>query len=171
MPCLGAVLLVGWMVSDLRWTANEVRQATVTSGRLRHHAQGELPALGVDGPVWQFVRRIRQTIKSSEPARILLIRDPTREEFYALRAKYFLLPNSVALRPALRNGLDVQGLDYVLFLGAFRPQTLPPDAPVSQALRIGDLPMSPAWRDQLKLVMADPEGLLFLVPHHPRTAK
>ena len=123
----------------------------------------ERMAVRADGEVVRYVARLKHDHLGHQPARILIIHDIAREEFYGLRAKYHLLPHSASVRPSLPNGLDLLSLDYVLFLGEFLPKNAPAGAQASDEQRITGLPMGSVWRETLQLTDVDKEGVLFAV--------
>jgi len=110
----GSVLfLAGWMLLDIRWTANSFKQARVL---LQTQRQAPL-STNLDGEINQYVQRLKADVLGGKAVRILIIGDESAIDYYLLRAKYHLLPNSVDVADRFNQELSPQTLDFVIFFG------------------------------------------------------
>jgi hypothetical protein len=116
---LGAALafLAAWMLLDVRWTVNSLRQAGNTLASDRGLSEDVLLARGLDGPVYRYVSRLEADVLPATPARILIIGDRHTVEYYLQRARYHLLPHSAYATRRIPTDLEPASLDYVIFLG------------------------------------------------------
>jgi len=112
-----AVFLVAWVVLDLRWTVNGLRQTLYTQDKYRGADDDQRLALGLDGAVYRFVRALKADELPSAASRILVLGDDQAVEYYLLRAKYHLLPHSALVARRIPRGLDPRSLDYLIFFG------------------------------------------------------
>jgi len=118
-----AVLLffIAWVLLDLRWTVNNVRQARLSlqtaamTGAQRTGAE-------LDGEVRRYVRHLKKKLLGGKPMRILILGGPDSVDYYLLRAKYHLLPHSAYVTHRLTRALTPDTLDYVVYFG--RPGTI-----------------------------------------------
>jgi len=109
--------LVAWMVLDLRWTANSLRQAGQTLETYRGLSEDSRLALGLDGIVYRYIARLKADLLPAKPARILIVGDEKAVEYYLQRAKYHLLPHSALAVRRFPSDLAPSSLDYVIFIG------------------------------------------------------
>jgi len=111
------LLLAGWMLLDIRWTANSYKQASL-SMQTQWQADDEQRLLnGLDGEIYQYVQRLKKDVLGDTPARILIIGDENAIDYYLLRAKYHLLPHSVDVVGGFNKHLSPESIDYVIFFG------------------------------------------------------
>jgi len=114
-----AVVLIPWVSVDLLWQnelgAQLARTREQFAGKTRH----EKHLADIDGPVYRYIRRLKEDVLPPEPARIILLHQQREGHNYErLKAQYYLLPHNVynfdnELPPG-----DLQGVDYILTLGA-----------------------------------------------------
>jgi len=109
--------LVAWMVLDLRWTVNSLRQAGHTFETYRGANENERLELGLDGIVYRYVARLKAELLPAKPTRILIVGDEKAVEYYLQRAKYHLLPHSALAVRRFPSELAPSSLDYVIFIG------------------------------------------------------
>jgi hypothetical protein len=116
---LGTALafLAAWMVLDIRWTANSLRQAGQTLEKYGSVSADQRLARGLDGIVYRYVSRLKADVLPAALARILIVADQQVVEYYLQRAKYHLLPHSVYATRRFPDNLELSSLDYVIFLG------------------------------------------------------
>jgi hypothetical protein len=113
----GMLFLVGWVLLDIRWAANNIKQIhfSVTSewqGTEQQRLSAEL-----DGKVYQYVQRLKTAVLSDTPKRILILRDEDVADYYLLRAKYHLLPHSVLVAKGFAAQLKPGSVDFVMYFG------------------------------------------------------
>jgi len=111
------VFLAAWMVLDVRWTANSIRQAGQTLETYGSASDDERLGRGPDGIVYGLISRLKADVLPLEPARILIVGDEQALEYYLQRAKYHLLPHSVYATRRFPTNPQPSSLDYVIFLG------------------------------------------------------
>jgi hypothetical protein len=116
-----AMFFVAWMLLDLRWTANNVRQSRLSLQVVNLSAE-QRAAVDLDGQVHRYVERLKEKVLGSAPARILILGGPDSVDYYLLRAKYHLLPHSAFVTRRLDARLQSATLDYVIYIG--RPGTI-----------------------------------------------
>ena len=110
----GMLYLLAWVLLDLRWTSNNIRQVQVSLGQTNE--QQRLSS-DLDGEIYQYVQRLKSTVLGSQNARILIIGDESAIDYYLLRAKYHLLPHSVNVAGNFAKELAPKSLDFVIFFG------------------------------------------------------
>ncbi len=165
-PILLACLLWGWLVLDARWLAERSHQAQISWHSLRQENLEQRMAKGELGKNHEWLQALASDHLDTAPQRLLIVPDPEEHEYYALRAKYQLLPHSSAVVRWRMNKRRLAQVDYVLFLGDFdrskEPGSL--NAENSEAIRLAQqLKIPPSARQNLELLTAAPEGVLFRV--------
>ena len=113
----GMLFLLAWLLLDVRWTTNNIRQmqASLQSQWLTDDQQRSNNTL--DGDLFQYIQSLKSDVLGKEPARILIIGDENAVDYYLFRAKYHLLPHSVNVATAFAKGQAPASLDYVIFFG------------------------------------------------------
>jgi len=152
-----AMLLVAWMVLDVRWTANGVRQmkhSITNQWALSNH---ERMLGGLDGNLYGLIKRFKDKILNEETNRILVVGNLSRFGYHIKRTRYHLLPDSVLVARQLSEKFDPRNLDYVLFIDDFSSK----QAGWNQVWQ--QLPIADDWRDSLQLADSGEMGILFSV--------
>jgi len=153
--------LAAWMIMDLRWTSDRARQMHRSWDALATHSVNERISASVLGRFYGYISEVRDELIGTEPARVLLVLDPYKSEYFALRSKYQLLPHSVRVVKSLDDRFVDRDIDYVLFLGRFgvniKRKSVREDVP----RRIRQLPISNDWYSSLRLLDVNQQGLLF----------
>jgi len=152
-----AMLLVAWMVLDVRWTANGVRQmkhSITNQWALSNH---ERMLGGLDGNLYGLIKRFKDKILNEESNRILVVGNLSRFEYHIKRTRYHLFPDSVLVSGQLSEKFDPRNLDYVLFIDDFASK----QAGWNQLWQ--QLPITDDWRDSLQLADSGEMGILFSV--------
>ena len=149
-----ALLLSGWMLLDIRWTANSYRSAgellsSATGADPEQHSENDL-----DGGIYKYIQRLKTDIiqsgRSEKVNRILIIGDENTTDYYLLRAKYHLLPDSAHVAGMFEESLSPGSLDYVIYFG--------------QSGAIVNIPgWNTAWRNALKEVDRNEWGIVYRV--------
>ena len=144
----------GWMLLDIRWTINSYQNAgelldSTTELDLQQHSENDL-----DGEIYKYIQRLKagliQSKVSKNVNRILIVGDENAIDYYLLRAKYHLLPDSAHVTGMFASSLLPESLDYVLYFG--QPDT------------IANIPgWNSAWRDALKEVDRNEWGIVYRV--------
>ncbi len=117
LPLLGLMLLTGWLALDLRWGADRIRQAQLSLADLRGMDIEQRMGAGEFGAYYPFLRRLADTHLGDAPRRVVLLRERGVHRYYTLRAKYQLLPHSVAVVKRLPEGDRLGKAEFVLVLG------------------------------------------------------
>lgn len=163
--CLCIMLFTGWVVLDLRWGWDRVRQADATLTQLRTQTIEERMGDGELGVFYPYLQRIAERHLGDTPQRVLLIRDWRLHKYFGLRAKYQLLPHSVHVINQLPGPKRLENADYVLFLGPFTrldPTRNIGERPQRRWKRLG-VHGQAARQNRLELVDEDVQGTLFRV--------
>lgn len=158
-----ALMLAGWVLLDVRWLANRVRQAALSVEMLAIPVETRMAGSEL-GQYLPWLILLRERALGDEPKRVAIIRDPGVHEYYGLRTKYTLLPHSSAVLARMPDSGLLDGLDYVLFLGDFIDQANP--AGPSPRERLASLPLTRDTAARLELVDLSPLGALFRVKGH-----
>jgi len=146
----GGFFLLSWMLLDLRWAANNVRQVQATLESRWHASEQQRLDDALDGEIHQYVQRLKTSVLDKENARILIIGDADIVDYYLFRAKYHLLPFSAHVARRFTRDLPPGSVDYVIFIGD--PANL---ASVPGFRR--------AWRNALANIDSDEWGMVFRV--------
>ncbi|MCW8924740.1 MAG: hypothetical protein OQJ84_00635 [Xanthomonadales bacterium] len=113
----GTLFLLAWMLLDIRWTTNNVKQARVSLAAHWQADEQQRLSNGMDGEIYQYVQRLKSTVLGEQKSRILIIGDESAIDYYLLRTKYHLLPHSVNVTDRFARGLAPGSLDFVIFFG------------------------------------------------------
>lgn len=113
----GMLFLVAWVVLDLRWAANNLRQIQLSFQSQWQADEQQRASIDLDGEIYQYVHRLKNEVLGDQPARILIVGDENAVDYYLLKAKYHLLPHSVAVAGRFDDKLLSESLDYVIFFG------------------------------------------------------
>jgi hypothetical protein len=158
---------MAWLIVDLRWMANRVRQFQQSWTALHSQSIDERINLYDTGVFHDWLATLVDTQLGPQPRRVLLVPDPKLHEYFGLRSKYELLPHSVAVSSRLPTPAELAGIDYVLFLGDFLPEGADPGLVENVQERYIVLPVAPEIRAMLKPVDFSTRGLLFSVRGRP----
>ena len=111
------LFLVGWILLDIRWAANNIRQIgfSLASGWQMNEQQRLNSDL--DGDIFQYVQRLKSTVLGGTPARILIVGDENAIDYYLLRTKYHLLPHSAFVTSRFTKNLKPGSVDFVVYFG------------------------------------------------------
>jgi hypothetical protein len=146
----GLLFLIGWVLLDIRWSANSVRQVQLSSQSQWQMKARDRPGTELDGALYDYVQKLKSEVLSDQPARILILGDENSDEYYQLKAKYHLLPHSAFVSGGIPQRLKSESLNYVLFFG-------PPGG-------IRKTPgWNPAWQNHLTRVDSDEWGTVYRI--------
>ena len=113
----GLVFLLAWVVLDIRWAANNLRQIQLSFHSKWQVDDQQRSAIDLDGQIYQYVQRLKSSVLGDQDARILILGDENAVDYYLLRAKYHLLPHSVDVATHFSKKLTPESVDFVLFFG------------------------------------------------------
>ena len=113
----GMVFLIAWLLLDIRWTTNNIRQIQLSLRTKWLSDDEQRSSNDLDGGIYQYIQRLKTEVLPDDPARILIIGDENAVDYYLLRAKYHLLPHSVNVVGRLGEHLVPESLDYIIFFG------------------------------------------------------
>jgi len=113
----GLVSLVAWVLLDIRWSANNLRQIRLSLHMQAQTAEQQRSSIDLDGKIYQYVQRLKNEVLGERPARILILGDENAIDYYLLRAKYHLLPHSVNVAGNLAKELTPESLNFIIFFG------------------------------------------------------
>jgi len=146
----GGVFLVAWMLVDIRWSVNNIRQVRLALATGWHPDEQQRQGMALDGDIFRYVQRLKTSVLGRQNTRILIVGDEDAADYYLQRAKYHLLPHSANVARQFVKGLAPQSLDYVIFFG--------------QPENIVKLPgWSRAWKNALVRVDSGEWGEVFQV--------
>lgn len=111
------IFLLAWIMLDIRWSANNLHQIKLSLQNQWQLDDQQRASMAMDGEIYQYVRRLKSEVLGEQPARILILGDENAIDYYLLRAKYHLLPHSVAVSGRFANKLVPESLDFVIFFG------------------------------------------------------
>jgi hypothetical protein len=92
---VAVVFLGGWLVLDLRWSANLARQVALTTSTFAGKDDRDRRLADVDGVLYEFIDRARAVLPPS-PQRVWVVSDAP---FFNGRAAYHLYPHNVHFQP------------------------------------------------------------------------
>ena len=113
----GGLFLIAWMVLDLRWSVNNIRQVQAALDTRWHADEQQRLGMALDGDIFRYVQRLKTTVLGQRNARILIVGDQDAGDYYLQRAKYHLLPHSAHVARGFVKGLRPRSLDFVIFFG------------------------------------------------------
>ena len=92
---VAAVFLGGWLLLDLRWSANLARQVALTTSTFAGKSDRDRRLADVDGVLYDFIDQARAVLPPS-PQRVWVVSDAP---FFNGRAAYHLYPHNVHFQP------------------------------------------------------------------------
>lgn len=95
LSALAAFALFAWLVLDLRWTWNLLRQVDATAQRFAGKTYAAKRLAVEDGPLFEFVQKAKESMPDT-PARIIVGAD---SHYFRGRAAYHLYPHNVLFDP------------------------------------------------------------------------
>ena len=110
---LGAFVLVAWLLLDLRWMSNLVRQVDSTADRFAGKSWQDKRLAVEDGPLFAFVQKAKG-IMPAAPARVFVGAD---SHYFRGRAAYHLYPHNAFYDPranAMPSRDSVRPGDWIL---------------------------------------------------------
>ena len=113
----GLVSLVAWVLLDIRWSANNLRQISLSFQTQWQADDQQRSSIDLDGKIYQYIQRLKSEVLGDQPARILILGDENAIDYYLLRAKYHLLPHSVNVAGRFSKELTPESLNFVIFFG------------------------------------------------------
>lgn len=169
-PIVLLTLLGGWLLMDARWLLERSWQAELSLARLMNLTVEERSADGALGKYFNYLQRIEDDHLDETPMRIALVLDSDEEPYFALKAKYQLLPHAVSVVRGVPRLAQLRSLDYVLYLGDFTDGDPRAIIGESAAQRIQRLQQNDRrQRRWLQVIDEDVQGTLFRVaPPQPR---
>ena len=146
----GIFFLMVWLVLDIRWAGNNIRQTMLSLDARLSKTEQQRMAIDLDGGIYQYIQRLKSSVLGSQSTRILIIGDDTAIDYLLLRAKYHLLPHSVYVAPQLSTELTPDTLNFVIFFGQPNGITQVPG-------------WNSAWHDALVKIDSDQWGAVYRV--------
>ena len=113
----GILFLVAWLLIDIRWSVNNLRQMQLSLQTHLHMEGQQSSSIELDRALYQYIQRVKQEVLGAEPGRILIIGDENTPDYYPLKAKYHLLPHSVFVDDRFRKKLAPGSVDFVIVFG------------------------------------------------------
>jgi hypothetical protein len=95
LAALAAFALAAWMLLDVRWTWNLVRQVDASAERFGGKSWADKRLAVEDGPLFEFVGKAKEAMPST-PARVVIAAD---SHYFRGRAAYHLYPHNVLFDP------------------------------------------------------------------------
>jgi hypothetical protein len=94
-PALAAIFVAAWMIGDLRWEWNLVRQAMATRDQYAGKDWQGKHLAAEDGPLFAFIESVRAKLPPA-PARVFVVAEA---HYFRDRAAYHLYPHDVRFDP------------------------------------------------------------------------
>ncbi len=92
---LAAMFVAAWMLADVRWATNLVRDARLTIAEFAGKDAHERRLAATDGPLYAFIERVRAKLPEG-PVRVFMASD---NEYFRGRGAYHLYPRNVYFDP------------------------------------------------------------------------
>jgi hypothetical protein len=99
---IAVLFLGGWLLVDLRWSANLARQVALTTATFAGKSDRDRRLADVDGVLYEFIDQARATLPPA-PQRVWVVSDAP---FFNGRAAYHLYPHNVHFQPRDRTMPD-----------------------------------------------------------------
>ena len=113
----GMVFLFAWVVLDIRWSANNLRQIALSFQQQRLAGTQQSSDSGQDGELHQYIQKLKSSVLGDKNARILILGDKNASDYFLLKAKYHLLPHSADVAARFAKKLTPESVDFVMFFG------------------------------------------------------
>lgn len=110
-----SLVIVGWLLLDVRWFLEQYRQWSDLDNQIVAHPEGAV--LGVDAELYQELERVKRDILPREPVRIQIVRDGPANNYWRMKAQYYLLPHSVYNYGGPPAWARLQAGDWVMVMG------------------------------------------------------
>ncbi len=109
--------LAAWMLLDVRWTTNNLRQIGFSLPKLWQMSEQQRLASDLDGEIFQFVENLKSEILGGKTSRVLIVGSQGVPDYYLERAKYHLLPHSANVTRMFAPKSILKSLDFVICFG------------------------------------------------------
>ena len=152
-PAVAAAFLVAWLLVDLRWQWNLVRQARSTHAQYSGKSWEERHLAAEDAPVFSFIENVRAKLPAP-PARVFMVADA---HYFRGRGAYYLYPYNVYFDPWVNSVPPASALRSGDFVAVYRRRGMQYD-PSQQRLRWDD--QAPVNAD---LLLLDSGAALFRI--------
>jgi len=86
----GMLFLLAWVLLDIRWTANNLKQIRLSIESNWQTDEQQRSGNDLDGEIFKFVQRLKSDVLDNQTARILIIGDGNAIDYYLQRTKYHL---------------------------------------------------------------------------------
>jgi len=141
--------LTAWILLDLRWTANNIREIRNTWETQWSADEHQRLLDGFDGWLYGHIKRLKDEVLPDKTSRILIIGYETAVPFYFLaKAKYHLAPHSSHVARQLGGAFSPTSVDYFVYIG--KPSNL---------VRVPG--WDPSYERALRLVDSSEYGMVF----------
>ena len=117
LTATGILFLFAWVMLDIRWSVNNVRQIDQTMKFQWPLDKQQQFSNSLDSEIYHYVQNLKNDRFGHKPLRILILGSDSASNYYLLRAKYHLLPHSVAVAGEFAKSLTPDSIDYVIFFG------------------------------------------------------
>lgn len=117
----GSVVFLCWLSIDLLWQQNLSRQLAETNALFSGKSPQEKHLADLDGPLYEYLSRLKRDVLPDEPTRIILLHDSDASDghvFERLRAQYHLLPHNVYNQGRWPPRAHIREGDLILTLGS-----------------------------------------------------
>jgi hypothetical protein len=148
---LAAVFIAAWLVGDVRWFANLVRQTRATAMRYAGLDWREKHLAAEDGALFAFIERVRGKLPPA-PARVFVVGDT---HYFRDRAAYHLYPHNVLFDPYANTMPDSARMRSGDFLVVYQRRGVQYDPGAERLRWDGGAPVS------AELVLAETGAALF----------
>lgn len=137
LAAVGAAIFLGaWLILDLRWQWNLLRQVEITRAQYEGKSWRERHLAAEDGPLFAFIERVRA--KLPPPARVFMVADA---HYFRDRGAYHLYPYNVFFEPFSNTMPPPSALKSGDYLVVYQRQGVAYDAPRRQLSWEGSTPL------------------------------
>jgi hypothetical protein len=110
-----SLVFVGWLLLDGRWFWEQYRQWSDLDNQIVAYPEGSV--LAVDTELYQELERVKRDVLPDEPVRIQIVRDGPANNYWRMKAQYYLLPHSVYNYGGPPAWARLQAGDWVMVMG------------------------------------------------------
>jgi len=111
------LIIIGWVALDIKWSLNLTKQAQATIATYNGKTQDQKLTDDPAGILFTLAETLKKKHLPSKPARIVLLKDSVPNDYFRLRAQYYLAPHNVYNRDRLPRKRMKNSQNYLLQLG------------------------------------------------------
>ncbi len=115
----GVIIIIscGWLILDAHWLTNAITQLKLSQQTYAGLSENAKQTKGLDAEIFIAMQKLKQDFLPEKPAKIILIFNKNTQHYYALRARYHLIPHNVYETNNLPNKHQLASGQYILVIG------------------------------------------------------